>query len=92
MITSIACQKNNDTSALIWAQAGDLTCAAHGSFLSNGTPVIAEAATLGHRYQEEHGSTVTLTLPATLPAGTKSWVTAEALLGGKSLVKAPIPQ
>jgi hypothetical protein len=46
IITSIGCD-NDSQPALIWGDAGDRSCAIHGSFLSNGTPTIAEAATLG---------------------------------------------
>jgi hypothetical protein len=46
IITSFSCT-NDDQPALIWAAAGDRTCAIHGSFLSSGTPAIAEASALG---------------------------------------------
>jgi hypothetical protein len=44
IITSIDC---TDPPAVAWGTAGDHNCAIHGSFLSNGTPVIAEATDLG---------------------------------------------
>lgn len=47
IITSIDCNKSGDTSTLIWAESGDLTCQMHGSFLASGTPVVAEAAKFG---------------------------------------------
>lgn len=46
VISSIECT-NDSQPALIWAAAGDQTCAIRGSFLSGGTPVIAEASALG---------------------------------------------
>jgi hypothetical protein len=47
ILTSVECSRNNQKSDLMWAEPGDLVCAIRGSFLSNGTPAIAEATALG---------------------------------------------
>ena len=46
IVNSITCTGDSQP-ASIWGSAGKRDCAIHGSFLSNGTPVIAEATVLG---------------------------------------------
>jgi hypothetical protein len=74
-LTSITCT-NDSQPAAIWGAPGDRACVIHGSFLTDGTPVIAEAATLGITVGAvTTGSTdaalnIKLTLTRPVPAGT----------------------